>query len=325
MKLTSLRRLLSLAFAALFISAAGAAETEQVLLNGDELIYEADYTEYKEIDGVPIALKTFIVSPETDPGVLREDPFVKDGYKFVYDRMDREEQTNTDSKIAEEIYTMDAKTNDLASALPAFPGVMTYDKDGYSGELELDTKSVQFAVSQYNNITDSQPHTVTKVYSTAYNDRTLIPDSVQADGLELPLVDLSWKEEPVTPGSDVPTGWRATAVYSKTTYTKRQEASLYRATATYRGQVSKTELESVKYIVRYKGEKLPVIPKTPDIHLPTKDAAQSGANVFLNAALQSVPYLLFALCVLCLWSASQRHTRLDSAETKQNRRSTKKR
>ena len=56
------------------------------------------------------------------------------------------------------------------------------------------------------------------------------------------------------------------ATYSKTTYTTRQVADGYQATAVYKGEVEKTGVGSVIYTVTYTGSKIPVLPGLdPDI------------------------------------------------------------
>ncbi len=143
MKRTPLRYLLSLALAVLFIGTAGAAETEQVLLSGDATTYQAETVERKEVDGVPMIFKTFTLPPEADPEDLREQAFVEDGFKYVYDRTDKTELQSEDVKIAQETLTLNTKTNRMDDVIPAFPSSRSYDKDGYSGTLALDTQKYQ--------------------------------------------------------------------------------------------------------------------------------------------------------------------------------------
>lgn len=82
----------------------------------------------------------------------------------------------------------------------------------------------------------------------------------------VPLTGLSWSETANVEDSDVPASWTATATYSKTTYTNRQVADGYQASAVYKGEVAKTGVESVIYTVTYTGSKIPVLPGlNPDI------------------------------------------------------------
>lgn len=262
-----IRWIITPVLAALLFSAAGATqESEQVLLEGDQIRFEPTSTEMVEINGVPTLTKTFELSPEVDPALLREEPFSQDGYWYRYQRMDKSDQETTDTLPVEETVTVEAPSSELADVIDQFPATRAYSKDGYTGELLLDVQSIKVEATGYSTVTDSYPHTVTKTYELAYNDRSLVPESVQSDGLTLPLTNLSWSEAANVEDSDVPASWTATATYSKTTYTNRQVADGYQATAVYKGEAAKTGIGSVIYTVTYTGSKIPVLPGlNPDI------------------------------------------------------------
>jgi len=318
MKQTPLRYLFSLLLAVLFFSTAGAAETEQVLLSGDTMVYEAETVEYKEIDGIPTVLKTFILPPEASPELLREKPFMRDGFLYKYDRTDKSEQEREDVKSAEETLTLNTPTNDMNDIIAAFPSSRSYNKDGYSGILTLDTKNIRLAVSQYNTVADSQLCKVTRVYSLTHNDRSEIPESVDNGyGLDLSLTDVQWTEEAPIQGSDAPSRWIATAVYSQTINTSRQVESGYRATATYRGQVSQTSVDSIKYVVRYVGTKLPVVPdlpaNIPNPSIPSEEALEWSPFVVVTPIL-----LLLFLLIFAVWHIQWHIARVYVADSGQN-------
>lgn len=282
-----IRWIITPVLAALLVSAAGAAaqESQQVLLDGDKASFEPVSTELVEINGVPTLTKTFELAPDVDPALLREEPFSQDGYWYRYQRMDKSDQEITDEKEAEETVTVDAPSGELADVIDQFPATRQYSKDGYTGELLLDVQSITVEATGYSTVTDSHPHTVTKTYELAYNDRSLVPETVQADGLTLPLTDLSWSEAENVEDSDVPASWTATATYSKTTYTTREVADGYQATAMYKGEVSKTGVGSVIYTVTYTGSKIPVLPGLdPDITIP-QIAIVTGLAILLLLAL----------------------------------------
>ena len=282
-----IRWMITPVLAALLVSAAGAAaqESQQVLLDGDKASFEPVSTELVEINGVPTLTKTFELTPDVDPALLREEPFSQDGYWYRYQRMDKSDQEITDEKEAEETVTVDAPSRELADVIDQFPATRQYSKDGYTGELLLDVQSITVEATGYSTVTDSHPHTVTKTYELAYNDRSLVPETVQADGLTLPLTDLSWSEAKNVEDSDVPASWTATATYSKTTYTTREVADGYQATATYKGEVSKTDVGSVIYTVTYTGSKIPILPGLdPDITV-SQIAIVTGLAILLLLAL----------------------------------------
>lgn len=255
--------------AALFISAAGAAdETEQVLLAGDHAVYFPVEVEPIEINGIPTLTKTYEMPPDFDPAALKEQPFEQNGYWYRYGRMDKTIHHKTETQDAEDMVTLNAPSADLAAVIDKFPLTRAYTKDDYSGDLTLDLQSIKVEATGYKTVTDSHPHSVTKSYTLPYNDRSLVPETVQADGLSLPRTGLTWTEAANVSDSDVPNSWTATAVYSKTTYTSRQVATGYQASAVYRGQIAKTSVDHVTYTVTYVGSKIPVMPfLDPDVTL----------------------------------------------------------
>ena len=256
--------------AALLVGAAGAAdETEQVLLAGDHAVYTPVAVEPIEINGVPTLTKTYEMPPDFDPAALKEEPFSQGGYWYRYERMDKTVQHRTDTQDAEDTITIDAPSADLAAVIDRFPVTKTYAENGFVGDLTLDLQSIKVEATGYKTVTDSHPHSVTKSYTLPYNDRSLVPETVQADGLSLPRTGLIWTEAANVSDSDVPNSWTATAVYSKTTYTSRQVATDYQASAIYRGQIAKTSVDHVTYAVTYVGSKIPVMPfLDPDVTLP---------------------------------------------------------
>ena len=283
----NIRWIIAPVLAALLVSAAGATaqESQQVLLDGDKASFEPLSTELVEINGVPTLTKTFELTPDIDPALLREEPFSQDGYWYRYQRMDKSDQEITDEKEAEETVTVDAPSGELADVIDQFPATRQYSKDGYTGELLLDVQSITVEATGYSTVTDSHPHTVTKTYELAYNDRSLVPETVQADGLTLPLTDLSWSEAKNVEDSDVPASWTATATYSKTTYTTREVADGYQATAMYKGEVSKTDVGSVIYTVTYTGSKIPILPGLDPNITVSQIAIVTGLAILLLLAL----------------------------------------
>lgn len=261
--------LLALVLAALLCGAASAAETEQVLLPGDEIVYQPASTRLQEIDGVPTLTKVFVLPSGDDPEILREEPFSEDGTIFRYERMDRSEHVQSDNKTVSEEVRVEAPSDKLADVIDQFPSTRSYSEEGYAGTLLLDIQSIKVEATSYSTVTDSHPHSITKTYTLERNDRSLVPETVQAEGLTLPMTSLKWDESQNVEDSDVPATWLATAVYSKTTYSSRQVADGYQATATYRGEVSKSYVDNVTYTVTYLGSKIPLAPfLSPEVTVP---------------------------------------------------------
>lgn len=158
-----IRWIITPVLAALLFSAAGTTqESEQVLLEGDQVRFEPISTEMVEINGVPTLTKTFELSPKVDPSLLREEPFSQDGYWYRYQRMDKSDQETTDTLPVEETVTVEAPSSELADVIDQFPATRVYSKDGYIGELLLDVQSIKVEAIGYSMVTDSHPHRVTK-------------------------------------------------------------------------------------------------------------------------------------------------------------------
>ena len=288
-------------FAALLVSAAGAAEvdSEQVLLEGDKAVYTPVSVESIEINGTPTLVKTYEMPPDFDPAALKEQPFEQDGCWYYYERMDKAVYHKTDSQEAEDTVTLDAPSADLAAVIDQFPVTRTYTKDGYNGDLTLDLQSIKVEATGYKTVTDSHPHSVTKTYELPYNDRSLVPETIQADNMTLPRTGLTWTEAVNVSDSDVPDTWTATAVYSKTTYTSRQVATGYQASAVYRGTISKNNVDHVTYTVTYVGSKIPI--------LPFLDSDVTISQVVIAAGIAVLLLLLLILWVIryVLWHTAR--------------------
>ena len=138
-------------------------------------------TELVEINGVPTLTKTFELAPDIDPALLREEPFSQDGYWYRYQRMEKADQEITDKKQAEgngHGGRALRRTGGRDRPVPRRHGRTA--KIGYTGELVLDVQSIAVEATGYSTVTDSHPHSVTKTYELAYNDRGLVPETVQA-------------------------------------------------------------------------------------------------------------------------------------------------
>ncbi len=187
----------------------------------------------------PTLAKTYEMPPDFDPAALKEQLFEQDGYWYRYERMDKTVHHKTETQDTEDMVTLDAPSADLAVVIDKFPVTKAYTKDGYSGDLTLDLQSIKVEVTGYKTVTDSHPHSVAKTYELPYNDRSLMPETVQADRMNLPRTGLTWTKTANVSDSDVPDTWTATVVYSKAIYTSKQVATGYQDSAgfyTLRGE-----------------------------------------------------------------------------------------
>ena len=152
----------------------------------------------------PTLAKTYEMPPDFDPAALKEQLFEQDGYWYRYERMDKTVHHKTETQDAEDTVTIDAPSADLAAVIDKFPVTKAYTKDGYSGDLTLDLQSIKVEVTGYKTATDSHPHSAAKTYELPYNDRSLVPETVQADGMDLPRTGSTWTKTANVSDSDVP-------------------------------------------------------------------------------------------------------------------------
>ena len=206
-------------------------------------------------------IKVYELSPGEDPQALIEEPFEQDGYEYQYQSMVKEETINQQSKLAEKELTFSTDTNKLEEILPDIPGSIPYDgEDGYEGNLVLNPSSIQTEAEGYasSSYTVSDTRTYTNL---PYNDKSLIPQTVEKNGMTLTLANVSWQGEGGTGanGSLIPTSYTATASYSAVG--SRSYATGYITTARYSGDVTLTT-EDILYTLTYSGEPIP--PPEPD-------------------------------------------------------------
>ncbi|OUP04256.1 hypothetical protein B5F35_17735, partial [Anaeromassilibacillus sp. An200] len=138
-------------------------------------------------------VKIFHLSPDEDPSILIEEPFEQDGYEYAYESMVKEETINQQSKLAEKELTFSTDTNKLEEILPDIPGSIPYDgEDGYEGNLVLNPSSIQTEAEGYasSSFTVSDTRTYTDL---PYNDKSLIPQTVEKNGMTLTLAGVSWQ------------------------------------------------------------------------------------------------------------------------------------
>ena len=248
--------------AALFIGAAGAVqESEQVLLDGDKASFEPVSTELVEINGVPTLTKTFRTVTGDRPVLARaRNRFHRTATGTVISGWKRPTRDDRHAAGRGNGHSRRA-SGELADVIGQFPSDTTIQQRRLYRRTAAGRAEHSGGGDRIQHGHGRPPtYRHQNVCELAYNDRSLVPETVQADGLTLPLTGLSWSETKNVEDSDVPAVWTATATYSKTTYTTREVADGYRATAVYKGEVGKTSVGSVVYTVTYTGNKIPVLP-----------------------------------------------------------------
>ena len=196
-----------------------------------------------------LLVKTWDVPPGYDPERLVEADFERGGlhYRREYVLL-VSENYDYRRRLASQTITIthDTQEESLAKLLP----LIEYNQGGYTGQLALDASTIVTTPTGHRSysyaITD-----VRQFPGLSRNDPSLVPRSVLKNGVQLQLVDLSWRQ--TFDGEYI-----ATASYRGVT--TGTTTSGYITTAIYMGEVSQNVLSSVTYAVVYVGSLIPPPP-----------------------------------------------------------------
>ena len=209
-----------------------------------------------EEDGERLLVKNYEVPASVNPYDLVEQCFERGKYQYeVRDILRKNSEPKTDTKLASTQIVINSNSNDMNKILKQAPVMIDYDKDGYKGQLVMNTTNLfteSLGTKSYSyTVTDTKTYT-----DLARNDTSYIAKSITKNGKELTLVDIEWQ----TTGTNlvgstlVPSSYNAVAYYSGTAYGSKSTG--YATTITYIGEVTK-ELESNSVIsIVYAGERI---------------------------------------------------------------------
>ena len=204
--------------------------------------------------------KTFertLDTDETDPSVLKEEPFELDGYLYAFFDLQKEAVPVVERKMVLETVTMETETDDASAILQQIEADIPYETDGFEGTLTLNHASVNTVVKEYKaksfTLTDTQTFN-----GLSDTDPIAIPKTIVKSGVTLKLQDVNWSvQETTVVGYDaVPSMYSAAASYSGS-YSKNVPVS-YATTAQYTGEVGRSHIEKIIYTVTYLGEAVAV-------------------------------------------------------------------
>ena len=219
----------------------------------------------------PRIAKVYQLALTDSSSLIPTEDFERDGYRFHFLDMTKENVTGVDTKEYTESVTKDCKSNDTAAALNVLDAERTVStEDGYSGTLLLDHSSVKVTVKGYK--TSNKNISASRTYPNLSDaDLDLIPKTIQENGNSLTLVDAQWESSTDEDGS---LRFTARAEYSGTATSRY--ATGYTVTANYTGHVVKTNCEMITYTVLFAGEKIPE--ETP---IPEEDsqAGETGEDL----------------------------------------------
>ena len=196
--------------------------------------------ETAEDAGVRLLVKTFLVPEGTDPQALIEESLTRRGITYqVSDILLRELEGDSQTKPVNKAVTIPAETDDTEELLTLLSPTLEYGEDGYAGTLSLDPSSISAKAAD----TTSYSYTLkdTREYTGLdRNDPYYIPKSAEKNGVSLTLADVQWTPmASAGDNSEVPSLYRATAVYTGTAWGSKADG--YLVTASYTGEATKTE------------------------------------------------------------------------------------
>lgn len=196
--------------------------------------------ETAEDAGVRLLVKTFLVPEGTDPQALIEESLTRRGITYqVSDILLRELEGDAQTKPVTKTVTIPAETDDTEELLTLLSPILEYGEHGYAGTLSLDPSSISAKAAD----TTSYSYTLkdTREYTGLdRNDPYYIPKSAEKNGVTLTLADVQWTPmASAGDNSEVPSLYKATAVYTSTAWGSKADG--YLVTASYTGEATKTE------------------------------------------------------------------------------------
>lgn len=239
-------------------------------------------TVVQNLNGSQQLIKTYTLSPETDPQKLIEEPFELNGFLYTFADIVKAENRAEDHKYHAEQVTVETETNSLPEIQKQFASTLEYDDGLYSGTLTFDSTAILTEPSGYTNQSRTIKGTKT-IGPVDRNDMSYVPATMVKDGVTLKLSDVDWQIIGTDVAGDTlaPTTYQAVATYTGTGYQKVPTG--YTSTAEYFGEISYSRVESITYKVTYLGQEITGessmvlgsadAPVSPDRSTPAKEAA----------------------------------------------------
>lgn len=255
----------------------------------------------ENLNGQQRMVKTYELAPGEDPEILKEPPFVYDGYYYTWAHTTKEENPFLETKTVEESVTVETAQKDLSVILEELDASIPYDDGAFQGKLVLDHNSIKTEAKGY--ATGYNTLTATKTIGPVdRNDMSYVPATTVRNGVTLSLSNVEWQIVGTDMVGDMlaPSAYQAVATYAGSS--SYQYATGYVTTATYKGEVVSSGVESVTYTVVFTGEEIqppkppateepeePELPSEPEV--PEEPREPKGQSIL-------VPILLIAVIAL---------------------------
>ena len=243
-----------------------------------------EYT-YGPLDELRIN-KIYQLSLSDDPSGIPTENFDRNGRHYYLLDMVRKDEVGVDTQPHTETITMDSDTGDLAEVLKRLDAQMEVTtEDGHTGTLVLDHTSVKVEVKGYK--TSSRSLSATRTYpSLSDADLALIPTTITDGGKTLTLADVQWSSD----------GTYYTAKYTGSSSSRH--ATGYTVSASYTGEVAKTNCEVVTYTAIFGSTAIEEQPsETPEPEAEAPASLNLGTNYLpVLGVVGGVIALLVAAC-----------------------------
>ena len=183
---------------------------------------------------------------ETDESIPKKN-FTQDGVEYALREIIEEGNQEEDIKEYTETVSVPTQSNNTEKVIASFEPILEVTtEDEYYGVLEPDYTTLKVEPTGYGK----QSYTITEQRSypnLSDADTSLVPKTIQKDGVTLSLTGISWSESQIgsIDGQQFAVRYTATATYSGTgtkSYVKG-----YTATAEYKGEVRKVVKETIIY------------------------------------------------------------------------------
>lgn len=217
--------------------------------------YPVSVEEYMEGDS-PRIKKVYQLSLNEDPADIPTEDFERDGRLYYLLDMTKQEEVGVDTQPYTQTVTLDSDTGKLEEVLKRLdPELETTTEDGYTGTLELDYTSVTVEAAGY--ATKTRSLSAARSYPNLSDaDLALIPKTIEDGGKPLTLADVQWESAEQMENGAAVTRYTANATYAGTSST--QYATGYTVTASYTGQVVRTDCKVVTYTAIFGSMEAPV-------------------------------------------------------------------
>lgn len=237
----------------------------------------------QNLNGTQQVIKTFTITPDTDPQDLIEKPFVLEGFLYTFSDIVKVENRVEDTKQGTETVTVETAKKDLSAVLEKLPPTMEYDDGKYAGTLALDHTSIHTEAAGYENRSSTLSTTKT-IGPVDRNDMSYVPATAVKNGVTLKLANVDWQ----VIGTDLvgeylaPSSYQAVATYTGKSY--YNAATGYVTTAEYVGDITRDDVESITYTLTYLGTE--------------EDGGGAAVSRMLNSLAPAAPYILAGLGVI---------------------------